>query len=936
MAETAVNIVIDKLVPLLREEGNLLRGIHDDITSIKDLLETMTSFLKDADAKAERANMSSGVKTWVKQTREMATHIEDVIDEYLRHVAHRRNKRGFIGFILKTNHFVRGLFARHEIASEIQLIKKRVLQIQQTSVAHRFNSTEQTSFSSSRKDDMLFDPRMVSLYTEEAELVGIQTLRDKLISWSIGGEIASRRSVSSLVGMGGLGKTTLAKKVYDNPRFTEWFDWRAWITVSQSYKNEDILRNMIAEFHMVRKESVLEGIETMDLKLLIDTLREYLKEKRYAVVFDDVWSTNLWECVKLALPDNNNGSRIIITTRKSEVAASCREAFSDQVYDLEPLSTDKAWELFCKKTFRVSEGYCPPELKKFATTIVSRCGGLPLAIVAISGLLQTKGEDVSQWRKLLDSLSSELESNPHLTNIIKILSFSYYDLPYQLRPCFLYFGTYPENRTIKCSRLIRQWIAEGFINEQKGKTLEDVAEEYLTELIQRSLVQVSLVDDFSGKLRQCKVHDVTREAVILLRTEDLRFSQFVEEDSRFNENFRHLSVYSNAYNIFGGIKNSRAHSLCFFNGIGDPQNPLITCSNLYKRFKLLRVLDFEDTLLDNLPEEVGYIYHLRYLSLRNTRVKMLPKSMGKLVNLETLDLKQSLVYQIPIEINKLPKLRSLLGYTVDKNKEMSLTRRRGVVIQDGIECWGHLQKLYTVEATDRLVTEVGNLTQLRRFRIRKLTNKQGKYLCSSIGKMPHLKTLEVGAINSDEIMDIQHISNPPQRLQGLYLLGRLEKLPDWVAGLCLLTRLELYWSGLVGFPDLSKVLHGLTNLMRLVIYEAFSCEELHFEGGFPKLKELRLRHLKGLKLMTIHNGALPLLETLIFGPCPQLQQVPSGIHHLGNLKYVVFIDMPSHFMNGIHVQKTEHSVGPRVLFRHSVVGSNKFRTVKVIDSAIFV
>ncbi|PQM42687.1 disease resistance protein RPM1-like [Prunus yedoensis var. nudiflora] len=397
MAKTAVNIVIAKLVPLLREEGNLFRGIHDDVTSIKDLLETMTSFLKDADAKAERANMSSGVKTWVKQTREMATHIEDVIDEYLRHIARRHNKRGFTGFIFKTNHFVRGLFARHEMASQIQLIKKCVLQIQQTSEAYGFNSTEQTAFSSSRRDDMLFDPRMASLYTEEAELVGIQTLRDKLIDWSIGGELESRRSVSSLVGMGGLGKTTLAKKVFDN------------------------------------------------------------QEK----------------------------------------------LFSDHVYDLEPLSPDMAWELFCKKTFRVSMGYCPPQLKEFATIIISRCGGLPLAIVAISGLLQTKGEDVSQWRKLLDSLSSELESNPHLTNITKILSFSYYDLPYQLRSCFLYFGTYPENRTIKCSRLIRQWIAEGFIKEQRGKTLEDVAEEYLTELIQRSLVQVSLGDETSGKLREC-------------------------------------------------------------------------------------------------------------------------------------------------------------------------------------------------------------------------------------------------------------------------------------------------------------------------------------------------------------------------------------------------------------------------------------------------
>ncbi|XP_016650448.1 PREDICTED: disease resistance protein RPM1-like [Prunus mume] len=912
MAETAVIIVIDKLVSLLTEEGNLLRGIHDEVTSIKDLLESMTSFLKDADEKAQRANNSSGVKTWVKQTREMASHIEDVIDEYMHHVARNRDKQGLSGFLHKTTHIVGGLFTRHEISLKIQLIKKRIREILKTSVAYGFNSTQEIPFSSSRRDNMSFDQQMTSLYTEEAELVGIQTLRDKLIGWSIGGEVASRRSVSSVVGMGGLGKTTLAKKVFDNSRFTEWFDWRAWITVSQSYKNEDILRNMIIEFHRTRNESVLEGIETMDLRLLIHTLRGYLKEKRYAVVFDDVWSTNLWGCVKLALPDNNNGSRIIITTRKGEVAASCREAFSDQVYDLEPLSPDKAWELFCKKTFRDSSGYCPPELKKFATTIVSRCGGLPLAIVAISGLLSTRGGDVPQWRKLHDSLGSELESNPHLTNVTKILSFSYHDLPHRLKPCFLYFGTYPENCPVRCSTLIRQWIAEGFIQEQRGKTLEEVAEEYLAELIQRSLVQVSYVDE-RGVRRECQVHDVMREAVILLKTRDMSFSQFLEEDSRFNENSRHLSVDSNAYNSFGSIGSSRAHSLCFFNGIGGPQNPLTSCRNLYKRFKLLRVLDFEDSLLDHLPEEVGYMYHLKYLSLRNTRVKILPKSIGKLANLETLDLKQSLVHEIPYSINKLPKLRNLLAYNLHNNKQLGRTTKRAVMIHEGIEHWRNLQKLYTVEATDSLVKEIGNLKQLRRLGIQKLARKQGKDLCASIGKMSHLQSLEVVAINGDEIINLQSISPPPQRLQTLILIGRLKKLPDWIAGSSFLTRLDLSWSRLAGDPNTLKVLQGLPNLVQLLIYDAFSCEELHFEEGFPKLKELSLIKLNSLKFMRIHNGALPLLESLIIGPSPQLQQVPSGIRNLKNLKYLDFLDMPSHFIDGIQVQETEHRVGPRVI-----------------------
>ncbi|PQP94122.1 disease resistance protein RPM1 [Prunus yedoensis var. nudiflora] len=201
--------------------------------------------------------------------------------------------------------------------------------------------------------------------------------------------------------------------------------------------------------------------------------------------------------------------------------------------------------------------------------------------------------------------------------------------------------------------------------------------------------------------------------------------------------------------------------------------------------------------------------------------------------------------------------------------------------------------------------------------------------------MPHLISLEVKAINGDEIIDLQHISSPPQCLQVLSLIGRLEKLPDWIAGLCLLTQLSLGWSGLASDHDPLKVLQVLPNLMDLKIHEAFSCEELHFERGFPKLKRLKLGPLKGLKLMTIHNGALPLLETLGFGPSPQLQQVPSGIRHLKNLKSLVLVDMPSRLMDGIHVQEAKHRLGPRVLFRNTK-GNNRYRTIKVIDSAIFV
>ncbi|KAH7545428.1 hypothetical protein FEM48_Zijuj01G0092800 [Ziziphus jujuba var. spinosa] len=189
--------------------------------------------------------------------------------------------------------------------------------------------------------------------------------------------------------------------------------------------------------------------------------------------------------------------------------------FHPSVYDLElkPLDPEKAYELFCKRAFRVEfGGRCPPSLNDLSRKIVKKCGGLPLAIVAIAGLLSTKDRTVYEWDKLHSSLSSELESNPHLTSIKRILLLSYYDLPYYLKCCFLYFGMYPEDYSIKLSRLLRQWIAEGFIKSKKDKTLEGVAHQYLSELIHRSLVQISDVHFLRGTCKACRVHDLLHES----------------------------------------------------------------------------------------------------------------------------------------------------------------------------------------------------------------------------------------------------------------------------------------------------------------------------------------------------------------------------------------------------------------------------------------
>ena len=464
--------------------------------------------------------------------------------------------------------------------------------------------------------------------------MGIESPKGELINWLVEG--AAKRTVILVVGMGGLGKTTLAKKVYDNKKVVERFVCRAWITVSESFKMEMVLQNMIKKFYEAMKEPIPEGMDAMDEISLISLLKKYLEDKRYAIVFYDVWRLEFWRFIKYVLPENRRGSRVVITTRNVEVGCAIRESRFHHVHNLQPLPLKARGKLFCKKAFQGS--CCRAELKKISIDIVKRCAGSPLAIVAIGGALSTKQKNELEWQKFNDSLGSQLETNPHLESITKILSLSYNE-PHILKPCFLYCAVFPEDYSINCVKLILLWVVEGFVKGEKGVPLEQRAEEYLNELIHRSLVQLSEVDDV-GRIRRCKVHDLMRE-IILKKAEGLNFCHVLgDEDLSFNGKFRPGSVQkgTNTIAVEPINRNAEIHSL-FLSDIDAV--PMLLTGISFTNFKLLKAVEFEDAPLYSIPEDLGNLFDLRYLSLRGTKVNMLPKSIGKLQNLQTLDLKQS-------------------------------------------------------------------------------------------------------------------------------------------------------------------------------------------------------------------------------------------------------------------------------------------------------
>ncbi|CAL5416942.1 unnamed protein product [Camellia sinensis] len=802
-----------------------------------------------------------------------------------------------VGSLCKVTRTITKLKPRHEIASQIQDIKTTIREIQEGAVQYGFRTStssehSSTSTSSITKDNMWRDPRLASLFIGDDEVVGIESPKYELISRLVD-QNQSQRAVISVVGMGGIGKTILAKKVYDSQEVAAHFNYKAWITVSQSYKPEELLKTMIKQLsgnHALPDE----GIDS-----IIAMLRGYLSEKRYIIVFDDVWETDFWRSITDVLPKNSKGSRVIITTRNRQVAGFCKETSVDHVHEHQALSEEKAWELFCKKAFQLDfGGHCPLELKEISHEIVRKCEGLPLAIVAIGGLLSTKDKVISEWQKFYGGMGTELERNPNLTSIRKILLFSYNDLPHYLKSCFLYFGIMLEDYSIYCGKLIRLWIAEGFVEKQKGKTKEEVAEEYLNELIHRRLVQVSTTK-FDGRVEKCRVHDVVRE-IILSMSEEFRLCQILEkENSSFNDTTRWLSMHMRYCNMDKGEL---------------PKKPLL--GTVAANFKLLKVLDLEDAPLDQLDEEVGNLFLLRYLSIVSTKVKTIPKSIGKLQNLRTLDLKYSPVSELPFDISRLRKLRHLLTYSHKNEYESLVDYVAGVKIHGGIRGLEELQNLCYVETNHGLIKELEKLRQLRKLGIVKLEREHGRGLCAAIEKMKYLQDLWVMASSGDEIMDLQYISSsPPQYLQHLNLGGRLEKLPNWIPKLQNLMTLLLSGSGLTKNNHL-KALQVLPSLVSLGLWDAYDGEQLYFEvGRFQKLNLLTLIGCKGLN-----------------SPSPLLKEVPSGIHHLRNLKTLEFVGMPEEFIDRMEPkptkEKTTGSSSISLMSRAGPESENKFLILK--------
>ena len=872
----------------LAKFGAQLLELQGSMGRVARELRVMHDVLCEMDIRNRSNQVYEG---WLEEVRKVAHVMEDMVDEYL-YLVGREHDIGCCFFLKKGFKKPRSLLCLNQIALRVKELEKDLSHLSETK--NRWvpminnGDSSNLSYIVKRSQELANISRLI----DEEDLVGVDKNREKLEQW-LGGD-DQKCSVIALLGMGGLGKTALAANVYKRVR--EKFQCYAWVSISQTYSREDVLRNMIKELFKDNASALCSTL-SMDIMSLEETLKKYLEQRKYLIILDDVWDLEAFHDLSRMLTHNDKGSRVILTTREASIAALASQGHS---LTLKALPEDKAWDLFCKKAFpRDTNHECPTELKPSSKEIVSKCKGLPLAVVSVGSLLSAREKTVEEWRRINDQLSWEIINNSSLDHIRNVLHLSFIYLPTYLKSCFLYCSLFPEDYLFKRKQLVRLFIAEGFIEERGESTLEEVAEGYLKELVDRNMLQLVERNSF-GRVKKFRMHDLVRELAVDLCKKNCFGASYEDQcGGSLEMDGRRLVLHKVKKDIQQPFSNM--HQLRTVITLGDSKSSCTLLPLLCTESRYLTVLELSGLPLEMIPDAIGDLFNLRHLGLRGSKVKMLPKTIENLSNLLTLDLYESDIHKLPSGIVKLKKLRHLFAERVI-DAEGDFECRSGVCIPIGLGNLTNLQTLQALEVQDECLRHLGELRQMRSLR---LWNVKGMYcgrISESLVRMPYLSNLDVNASDEDEVLLLNVCLPSLQKLslRGRLAEGALDESPLFQAdGGQNLYVLYLSWSQLREdpLPSLSR----LANMTCLHFTRAYNGEQLSFlVGWFPKLKVLSLRDLPNLSRLEVQQGAMASLEELFLANLSSMTEVPAGIEFLLPLQHLSFLEITNDFLTMLY------------------------------------
>ncbi|XP_074285967.1 putative late blight resistance protein homolog R1A-3 [Silene latifolia] len=709
------------------------------------------------------------------------------------------------------------------VSEEVKLIKENLSRISSTDIStikvegpdiHAKNQMGKGHATEHSKDEVSFE--------EE------DRLREQLTTGS--------RSLEkiSIVGMPGLGKTTLAMRLYKD--CAKSFSAHAWCYVGQEFQRKDLLQYIVGQISE-RSSSEMNAMRVEDLaKLLKQCL---LQKKNYLVVLDDVWDVDAWDALRICFPPCHNGSRILITSRYSIVGE--RVCGDGNVLKLNLLTVDRSWHLLQKKVF--GSRSCPNRLCEVGKGIAEKCGGLPLSIVMIAGVLRNKNGTEDGWKEIERSLDDHLLNAGSST-----VELSYRHLSVGMKQCFLYCAAFSKGTEIPRSKLIRLWIAERFVKASyEQESLESTAEKYLHDLVDRSLLMVAKRGS-NHQIQACRVHDLLVDFCIQKsKAEKFLFKMDRWDDTAGCQQRSRICFPSIDDQLvrfeFHGLTPLKPRSVICSSGRYDPWR---SNNFVFRNLKSVSLLDLEKHEMGEFSfASVGELTLLRYLSVRGC-MKSIPSSIGCLLNLETLIVRGTRgEVEVPPTIFDLSKLRDLL---VDK-------RARIVVHPSNDNCLSSLQNFSTPvlsgSIADQIILRVSKLRKLRCIILEKTFD------LSILDRLCHLDSLRV----------IYQSLNP--------FCGKLS-FPSNLYKLTL-SGFRLPWLDIEKIPALLPRLEILKLLLR-----AFEGEQWNTTATFKNLKYLRMEGLN-IKEWEASDDNFPSLERLVVRRCKSLHKIPEEFGNIGDL-----------------------------------------------------
>uniref|UniRef100_A0A166IAH0 NB-ARC domain-containing protein n=1 Tax=Daucus carota subsp. sativus TaxID=79200 RepID=A0A166IAH0_DAUCS len=796
MVDAIVSTAIEKLSDFLTQEINIRIGVKDGVHWLKDELV----YLQSSARYAESRQHEELIRIWINNVNEVAQEAVIILERFSDHQKkHSAPRQGVLDCLRSSICICTKEVELYDIGKEIESVKGRVNEIKNRRAEYGIGNILDTANVQQRKRALL----RATAVENKVDVVGFED--DVRILLAELTEDPALKYVS-IHGMGGLGKTTLAGKLYHSSELSH-LKSRAWVCVSEDYKTEDVLRKIIKSFMKQKLDGELAYLDKMDEADLLQHLLNLLQERDgFLAVIDDIWDIKVWKKIKSAFPDKRDGSGVIITTRYKKVA----ERVDDRcvVHKLRFLNEEESWQLLCKTAKQT------PNLDKLGREMVSRCRGLPLAIVALGGLLFHK-KSYQDWSKVKNDLWRQLKGES--AEIDEILSLSYNELSPQMRDCFLYLARFPEDYTFGVEKLKLLWIAEEFITDKgDGLVMEDVAEEYVNELINRNMILIATFK-FDGQVAKCQVHDVVRDLAIQKASAD-----------------KFLGVFDSSKKHPNPIRGHRRQAI--YNGTGDYLELPGSCSDDLKVCSLSVMNESEELTI----EEVKLIY---------TRFE----------NLIVLDLADFSRYKFPREICELEDLRHIRfhkgGFKIQSNQTK-------------------LQTVDTIKYSDWIQIDTVNLLDLRALSITSVEGEEVSeegtaYSWESIAKLTSLETFNFYFSHYLMIPSIRPLSYC-ENLQSVCLSGpikdpsELRFLPESVTNLSL--------SKTKFTQDPMPTLASLSNITALDLGEGTYTGEkmVCSDNTFPCLQFLKLVGHPNLKEWHVEDGAMPSLRGLYIDDCDNM------------------------------------------------------------------